>query len=375
MVRPNPRYGTEIVFTDMDGYSRNLALEERLQREDVANRIYDTPFKGKRNPVQAPVPSWWDSNFGWRTNNEYTDNEALEYLNIALKYYTAKVEYQSYQCHHYPRDTSACQHAAQYNGTVSNIARLIEQVKKQIAEDTKINGNGFQLFPEAFAEEAQPVTIPTLSPQTSQIINDVSNQKIIAPAWFVNNNVNWIINGQITEQDFLIAYNHQVGAGNIYPAEATVNESITDNMVTQRLDNFSIVNGRAIGQITFTATENFNPNYYGKNLVNVIQFKTPNGVDILPFIKQNTLRFTATERTETIQYDEGMENNTRATLESFVWSDVTTPNPFSKTLSYEISETDEPKPVGVAGIMGAGVGGAIGILVLLGFIADSRRKK
>ena len=41
----------------------------------------------------------------------------------------------------------------------------------------------------------------------------------------------------------------------------------------------------------------------------------------------------------------------------------------------EISEVDKPKPVGVTGIMGAGVGGAIGILILLGFIADSRRKK
>jgi len=43
--------------------------------------------------------------------------------------------------------------------------------------------------------------------------------------------------------------------------------------------------------------------------------------------------------------------------------------------SIEISEADEPKPVGVTGIMGAGVAGAIGILILLGFVADSRRKK
>ena len=69
-----------------------------------------------------------------------------------------------------------------------------------------------------------------------------------------------------------------------------------------------------------------------------------------------------------------MRGNTRATVESFVWSDVTTPTPFSKMYSINISETEEPKPVST-GIMGAGVAGAIGILILAGFIADSRRKK
>ena len=34
-----------------------------------------------------------------------------------------------------------------------------------------------------------------------------------------------------------------------------------------------------------------------------------------------------------------------------------------------------PTITGKTGIMGAGVAGAIGILILLGFIADSRRKK
>ena len=223
-----------------------------------------------------------------------------------------------------------------------------------------------ELLPEVFAEETR------LSADIIQIINDIESGVILVPDWFYNN-IEWVKNGHISEHEFRTAYNYLAEQQIAHPPEQDL--AITDNMVTQRLDNFSIVNGRAIGQITFTATENFNPNYYGKNITNVIQFKTPNGVNILPFIKQNTLRFTATERTETIQYDEGMENNTRATLESFVWSDVTTPAAFSKTLSYEISETEAPKPVGVTGIMGAGVGGAIGILILLGFIADSRRKK
>ena len=166
------------------------------------------------------------------------------------------------------------------------------------------------------------------------------------------------------------------------PPEPTpeIDTSITDNMIIQRLDSFSIVNGRAIGQITFTATDSFNPYYYNKNITNIISFKTPNGVNILQFVKQNTLRFTATERTETIQYDEGMNDNTRANVESFVWSGVTQPTPFSKQLKFEIVTAQEGQPAPVptvqtSGFMGAGVAGAIAGLILIGFIADHKRGK
>jgi len=250
--------------------------------------------------------------------------------------------------------------------TVTEKPEIVEQIiEEPVIEEPIIELP--ELLPEVFAEEQI-----RLSDDIIQIINDIENGVILVPDWFYNN-IEWVKNGHISEHEFRTAYNYLAEQQIAHPPEQDL--TITDNMVTQRLDNFSIVNGRAIGQITFTATDSFNPNYYGKNITNVIQFKTPNGVNILPFVKQNTLRFTATERTETVQYDEGMENNTRATLESFVWSDVTTPTAFSKPLSYQISETEAPKPVGVTGIMGAGVGGAIGILILLGFIADSRRKK
>ena len=165
------------------------------------------------------------------------------------------------------------------------------------------------------------------------------------------------------------------------PEPPQIDDSITDNMIIQRLDSFSIINGRAIGQITFTATDSFNPHYFNKPITNIIQFKTPNGVNILPFVKQNTLRFTATERTETIQYDEGMNDNTRANVESFVWSDVSLPVPFSKSLKFEIVTAPTngepipiPKPI-TSGFMGAGVAGAIAGLILIGFIADHKRGK
>jgi len=152
------------------------------------------------------------------------------------------------------------------------------------------------------------------------------------------------------------------------------NITITDNMVTQQLINFNIVNGRAVGSIKFVATNNFNSYYYGKNIVNIIYIKDPNGANILTTVKQNPLNFTETERDEVISYDEDMQGNTRATIESFVWSSATTPTPFSKTYSIEISEAEPPKPI-QAGFMGAGAIGALAGLILIGFIADHKRGK
>ena len=68
-----------------------------------------------------------------------------------------------------------------------------------------------------------------------------------------------------------------------------------------------------------------------------------------------------------------MQGNTSATVESFVWEYANNPlGAFSKVLRFNIDSTGK---IQTDGIMGAGVGGAIGILILLGFIADSRRKK
>jgi hypothetical protein len=153
-----------------------------------------------------------------------------------------------------------------------------------------------------------------------------------------------------------------------------VDDSINTNMVTQQVINFNIVNGRAVGSIKFVATNNFNPYYYGKPIFNIVQFKDPNGAKIITFVKENRLNFTETERDEVISYDEDMQGNTRATVESFVWSSPTTPSAFSNMFSIEISEAEPPKPI-ASGFMGAGAAGAIAGLVLLGFIIDHKVSK
>ena len=153
----------------------------------------------------------------------------------------------------------------------------------------------------------------------------------------------------------------------------TVDDSIDTNMVTQQVINFNIVNGRAVGSIKFVATNNFNPYYYGKQIVNLINIKTPNGATLL--VKENRLRFTETERDEIIHYDESVQENTRATIESFVWEWMDKPaGAFSNMFSIEISEAEPPKST-QGGILGAGVAGAIGLLILGGFLIDSSRKK
>jgi len=188
------------------------------------------------------------------------------------------------------------------------------------------------------------------------------------PDWF-RNNIDWVKSGHITQQEFRTAYNYLVDQQIAHPPEE--NLTITDNMVTQQVINFNIVNGRAVGSIRFVATNNFNPYYYNKNIVNIIQIKDPNGANILTTVKQNTLNFTETEREEMISYDEDVKQNTRATVESFVWTSATAPTAFSKKYTIDISETEPPKPI-TSGFMGAGIAGAIAGLVLIGFIADHK---
>jgi len=252
--------------------------------------------------------------------------------------------------------------------TITEKPEIVEEVIEEPVIEEQIIEEPFielpQLLPEVFAEEQI-----ILADDIVQILNDIENGVILVPTWF-RNNIEWVKNGHITQQEFRTAYNYLVDAQIAHPPEE--NLTITDNMVTQQLINFNIINGRAVGSIKFVATNNFNPYYYGKNIVNIIQIKDPNGVVLLT--KENRLNFTETERDEVLTYDEDVKQNTRATIESFVWSSATAPIAFSKKFMIDISETEPPKPK-TSGFMSAGVAGAIAGLVLIGFIADHKRGK
>ena len=235
-----------------------------------------------------------------------------------------------------------------------------------------------------------------LATNINQIIQAIESGQVLVPDYF-QNNIIWVKTGAITQQQFLDSYYSLSNQGIIHSAptvieeviepvielpeilpeviaepEIIIDDSINTNMVTQQVINFNIVNGRAVGSIKFVATNNFNPYYYGKNIINIVQFKDPNGANILTTVKTNNLNFTETERDEIINYNEDMKGNTRATVESFVWEWIDKPaGAFSNMFSIEISEKEPPKPI-TSGFMGAGVAGAIAGLVLLGFIIDSK---
>ena len=275
-------------------------------------------------------------------------------------------------------------------------------------------------IPAPIPAQAPTQTPPILSAQIQKIIDDWYTKKLIVPAWFANNNINWVISGQITQSEFLKGFNDLLHYHIVYyvtePPPVTppivtppivtppivtppivtppvvtppivtppvvtppivtppqIDDSINTNMVTQQVINFNIVNGRAVGSIKFVATNNFNPYYYNKEIINLVQFKTPNGVTLL--VKENRLRFTETERDEIINYDENIQENTRITVESFVWEWIDKPaGAFSNKYTIDISEKEPPKPM-TSGFMGAGVAGAIAGLILIGFIADHKRGK
>jgi len=251
--------------------------------------------------------------------------------------------------------------------TITEKPEVIEEVIEEPVIEEQIIEEPFielpQLLPEVFAEEQI-----NLSDDIIQILNDIENGVIIVPDWF-RNNIEWVKNGHITQQEFRTAYNYLVDTQVVHPPEQDL--TINDNMVTQQVLNFNIINGRAVGSIKFVATNNFNPHYFNKPIANIIQIKDPNGVNILTTVKQNTLNFTETERDEIINYDEDVKQNTRATVESFVWSSATAPIAFSKKFMIDISETEPPKPK-TSGFMSAGIAGAIAGLVLIGFIVDSK---
>jgi len=261
-----------------------------------------------------------------------------------------------------------------------SIEHDIEELEEKIKQEKEVE--------IAQIETEQHETV--LATNINQIIQAIESGQVLVPDYF-QNNITWVKTGAITQEAFLDAYYYLSNQGIIHSPIPVIEEvielpeilpeviaepdsSITDNMVTQQVINFNIVNGRAVGSIRFVATNNFNPYYYGHNIVNIIKFKDPNGVNILTFVKENRLNFTETERDEVINYDEDMQGNTRATVESFVWSSATTPTSFSKMYSIEISEAEPPKPI-ASGFMGAGVAGAIAGLVLLGFIIDHKVSK
>jgi len=226
-------------------------------------------------------------------------------------------------------------------------------------------------LPEAHAEPAPVEVWPTLSQETKTIINDIPS-KIKAPNWFVNNQINWLLEGHISEAAFLLAYYDFVKKGTIILIDEPepIVDQVSTNMIRQELLNFTIVNNRIQGSIKFIATDAFNPYYYNKEITAYLQLIS-NGKTI--HIKSNPLRFTQTEKDELINFDEHAYDLDIINVESYARNNVDLD--MSNVLEFAIEAGKEPTVAGKPGFMGAGVLGLIGILMLGGFIADHVRRK
>ena len=102
---------------------------------------------------------------------------------------------------------------------------------------------------------------------------------------------------------------------------------LTDRMVNQTIGTFEIIDGRVIGEITYSITTDFNSYYYNKPISSFIQIKSETDVPLV--VKENKLNFTQTERTETIKINESSGNFTTLIIEFFVWKSATDSRPLS----------------------------------------------
>jgi len=73
-----------------------------------------------------------------------------------------------------------------------------------------------------------------LTDQVKQIISDIENGVVLVPDWFANN-IDWVKTGQITQQEFVTAYNYAVEQGWIHaPTEAEKEVIEKEKEVTKR---------------------------------------------------------------------------------------------------------------------------------------------
>ena len=226
-------------------------------------------------------------------------------------------------------------------------------------------------IPEVSAEQQV-----NLSDDIIQILNDIESGVILVPDWF-KNNIDWVKNGHISQQEFRTAYNYLIDQQIVHPPEEPTplhqEPPVNAGMVLQSLDNFQIINGRLTGRINFKASETFDPYYYNADMVNYLQISTETGKIFR--VKENILRFGISNNldlVETIHYDESIDNLTKVKVESFVWTSYTK-RPISSKLSFTVDTetgiTEEAK----TGFMGAGFAlSAIAISIALGFIIDIR---
>ena len=249
--------------------------------------------------------------------------------------------------------------------------KRIEHAKTEI-------GTGFQRG-QAYQAPAEPIVVSgvkpfekpervsvfqpkkILSPQIKKIIDDWSVKKIIVPAWFANNNMNWVLEGRITEQEFLDAYTNLVNTGAI--------TFTTPQVTIAPIPEITIPSIPEVSAEMELITTNFqvkldNKIQFTSSLSNADYKRLQDEMSLEPKI---TLVFLNQTEFNPLSNFSKILRQIQNLLHKQVVETITI-SPTGEVIT-------EPTVAPSKGLMGAGVLGLIGILMLGGFIADHVRRK
>ena len=270
----------------------------------------------------------------------------------------------------------------------SNVLAFTEsgQAKARARQDTKRSKiakkeeQPLQLFQEAYAEPMK-LTKLQLSDRFYQVLKQIEDGYVIIPDWF-ENNIRWVQNGDIPEEEFWKSYNKLEDIGLIttkeieiekpLPVEPQVNDIVNFPMVKQTAIDFQIEGSRITGTVILDKiSANWNNYYDGRNLVSY--FQSSDLADIVLVNKPNIVKFRPSEPpllpTEKITINESTEGKDKIKVKLFLFTEDNVP--VAEPLEFLLQEgeviTAKPKPkrTDFLGLIGSGLAGAIGISLLL----------
>ena len=286
-----------------------------------------------------------------------------------------------------------------YMKSPSGLCRQVsisEDAKKKLESTGHIfsKNNICELEPQPTPEPTPPTTTPEppitipeiiLADDIIQILNDIENGVILVPEWF-RNNMQWVQDGHITQQEFRAAYNQCLDAGIIHRPEEketwwVIRPSglIEEVTVTQNFVDKMTLQGWIFSKDKPTIEEPQNQN------VSIV-FHIGKGGDLKTHFRINSIVVTPDEaellagwlyqnyNTKIIfvmnRLTDDVRTHTLQQLKDLIIQKLKDDQPESD----DIDDDDIKKPTEL-GFMGAGMAGAIAGLVLLGFIADYKGGK
>jgi len=143
------------------GYTRNLAIEQKLESDNEVIQQYNQDFKGGLNPTTIrELPSWWNivqHEFGAPYANGYqqqhwTKQEALEFCNLVVKIVTIKKDLNEYRCNNYPRDPNYCSYISGNSSTIGQFLEYGKQLEKEINTNTPPHPQQLAGYPQYYKD-------------------------------------------------------------------------------------------------------------------------------------------------------------------------------------------------------------------------------